>query len=534
VKFLLKSVLILLALYGILFAIGNAYLAHYHVSLMAAVCFPVGLIALQYLVSPWLIEFFLEIIWDDAGADLPARNREFIERLCAERGLKVPRIGVIYSGTPNAFSFGRVRRDARVVVTKGLMDVLSPDELNAVLAHELGHIEHYDFVVMTTAAIVPLALYQIYAFTNNISNTRALAWGSYFCYWITQYVVLLLNRTREYFADGYAAEVTRTPEALSSALVKIAYGLVRAEGEYRKSLEAGSTVNQGWEKRQHRIGGALALLGICNVRSGAALALSAASPEQAAAVMRWDLSNAWASIYEMSSTHPLTAFRVRALNRYAEAMQQSVQYPLPQASKTNWGWFRIEILIWVAPWVCLGFGLAAFLGNEHLKQALGALHLVHPAHLPPVALIAVGVTLFVRILYRYHGEFRDAQVEHLLEDTEVSEMRPRAVRLHGQIIGRGVPGAFWSPDLVLRDATGMIFLKYRQSIPFARLLFALTSADEYIGRNVEVEGWFRRGLIPYVEMSRFSDGESTKRAYSRYVQYLVVALAIVAGCVWIW
>ena len=77
-------------------------------------------------------------------------------------------------------------------------------------------------------------------------------------------------------------------------------------------------------------------------------------------------------------------------------------------------------------------------------------------------------------------------------------MRPRAVRLSGKIVGRGLPGAFWSPDLVLQDSTGIIFMLYRQSIPFARFLSAITDADECIGQQVEIEGWFRRGLRPYV------------------------------------
>jgi len=65
---------------------------------------------------------------DDNGSQLPARNREFIEKLCAERGLKVPRIGIIQSGTPNAFSFGRLRSDASVVVTSGLLEVLGTEK----------------------------------------------------------------------------------------------------------------------------------------------------------------------------------------------------------------------------------------------------------------------------------------------------------------------------------------------------------------------------------------------------------------------
>src|SRR6266545_614547 len=150
-RFLGRSLLILLALYGLVFAVGDAFLAREHVSLWIALAFPVVLVGLQYLIGPWLIEVLLSIRWDGQGAELPARNREFIERLCRERGLKVPRIGVIQSGTPNAFTFGHVPGNARVVVTTGLLEVLTPEETNSVLAHEIGHVEHWDFVVMTVA-----------------------------------------------------------------------------------------------------------------------------------------------------------------------------------------------------------------------------------------------------------------------------------------------------------------------------------------------------------------------------------------------
>ena len=113
------------------------------------------------------------------------------------------------------------------------------------------------------------------------------------------------------------------------------------------------------------------------------------------------------------------------------------------------------------------------------------------------------------------------------------QLRARAVVVEGEIVGRGVPGAFWSPDLVLRDDTGMHFILYRQTIPFARFLFAL-NADEFIGQRVTIEGWFRRGLRPYIEMSKLTTQEGkTSRAWSRWVQYLLAGVAITGGYFWL-
>lgn len=523
-KFLSRSLLLLLALYGLVFAIGDAFLAKADAPLWIAIAFAVACVGLQYLIGPWLIQLVLDIKWDERGDLLPARNREFLERLCRERGLRMPRIGVIESGTPNAFCFGHVPGNARVVVTTGLLEVLTPEEANAVLAHEMGHVEHWDFVVMTIAALAPLLLYQIYVFTRTNNNTRAVAYSAYLCYWVSQFIVLSLNRTREYHADHYSAQVTREPDALASALVKIAYGMVKADGEYQEAMQDKEARKAA--QRSHRIAGAVAVMGISNLRSGSSLALGGADANAAAAVMRWDLVNPWARLYELNSTHPLTALRVRALNEDAEAMRQEVKYPLPTDRSIRWGWFPVELLLWAAPWLG-GIALAMVLWEPEWFAARTGLAV---ATAKPLLFIFLGVAWILRTAFRYRGRFEDASVGSLLEDVEVSQMRPRAVRLKGEILGRGVPGAFWSPDLVLRDETGILFVLYRQSIPFARFLFAVTGAENYIGRQVEIEGWFRRGLTPYVEMARLTGGDgATHHSISRWVQYLLAAAAVAVG-----
>ena len=530
-RYLIRSILILLALYGLVFAIGAAYIAHAGAPLWVALAFPVVIVGVQYLLGPHLIEWLMDICWYDDGGGLPPANREFVERLCASRGLRVPRIGIIQSGTPNAFSFGRVRSDSRVVVTSGLLEVLTPEESNAVLAHEIGHIEHWDFAVMTLAALVPLLLYQFYVYTERISNVRVIAYTAYLCYLLSQFVVLLLNRTREYFADHYSAEVTRTPDALSSALVKIAYGMVRAEGEYQKAMAEGEKEEKSFWRRERRLGGALGLMGISNLHSGTALALSKANPTEAAAVMRWDLVNPWAKLYELNSTHPLTALRVRELNEQARQMHQAVQYPLPVAERRAARGFPLEVLVWAAPALAVAALWVTFLVPDWLT--FFGINL--PPNAKPLLLIFAGVAWMLRVAFRYRGEFQDAHVSSLLEDVEVSQMRPRAVRLKGEILGRGEPGAFWSPDLVLRDSTGIIFLLYRQSIPLMRFFFAMSEAEGYIGQEVVVEGWFRRGLSPYVEMSKLMGKDlRPHRAYSRWVQLILAAIAVAIGWLWMY
>src|ERR1700690_172856 len=531
------SAAVLLALYGLVFAAGNACLARLGAPIWAGIVFTFATAGIQYWYAPRIIEWLFDIHWDDDGRELPVRNQQFLRRLCAERGLKMPRIGVIHSNTPNAFTFGHWRADARIVVTTGLLSVLNSGEADAVLAHEAGHIEHWDFVVMTLAALAPLMLYQIYRCAlradnsgdsgnsarenNEKGNVALLAGIAYLCYLISEFLVLLLSRTREYFADQYSAKVTGAPNMLASALVKIAYGMVRADGEFRRARQ-GTYGQEGarldWERSNAR---ALALMGISNLRSGEALALGAGNPDGEGALMRWDLVNPWARLYELNSTHPLTALRIRALNREAEAMHQKPEFPLPVNQRRGWKTFPFEVILWAAPWLAACVFLVALLRGRAPVSLLSEL------------LVVTGVTWILRTWLQYCGAFRPTTLQALLADVAVSAMQPRAVRLEGTVIGFGVPGAFWCPDLVLQDETGMLFVLYRQSVPFARLFFAISKAESYIGRKVVIEGWFRRGLRPYIEMSTLA-GEDMRRhcAYSRWIQHGAALLLVASGLVW--
>lgn len=525
-----RSLLILIFLYALVFAIGDWYLLRRGAPPWVGILLAVAIVGVQYLVSPRMIEWLLGIRWDDAGGELPARNRQFLERLCTERRLKMPRIGIVDCPTPNAFSFGHVPGDARIAVTTGLLAALSNEETNAVLAHEMGHIEHWDFIVMTLAALAPLVLWHIYAFTRRSDKTENVAITAYICYWVSQFLILLLNRMREYMADHYAAEVTRDPGMLSSALLKISYGMIKADGDLAHAMQGASGKERAQFAEARHLAGAVAVMGISNLRSGTALALGALDPNHASALMRWDLVNPWARFYELNSTHPLTALRVRALNQESEALHQPVLYPLPAELKRDWRGFPLELLLWAAPWVS-GTVLLALLALRNRMMDWG---IQMPAALAPLLLLLTGVTWILRTWFRYCGKFETTTIRSLMSDVHVSQMRPRAVRLEGEILGFGVPGAFWSPDLVLRDDTGMIFVLYRQSIPFVRLIFALTNAGSYIGHKVTIEGWFRRGLRPYLEMARLAGADGrTHRAYARWVQHGLAGALIVLALAWL-
>jgi heat shock protein HtpX len=152
-----------------------------------------------------------------------------IERLCIQADLPKPRIAVADTHVPNAFACGRSQKSATVCATTGIMSVLSPSELEGVMAHELSHVKHRDVLIMTLAsffASIAAIILQFGFFfgggrdDDNPSFAIVLL-VSFVVYIVSFFLMLALSRYREFAADRGAAIITGRPSALSSALVKI-------------------------------------------------------------------------------------------------------------------------------------------------------------------------------------------------------------------------------------------------------------------------------------------------------------------------
>jgi heat shock protein HtpX len=156
-----------------------------------------------------------------------------IDRLCAQADMPKPRVGIADLAIPNAFATGRSPDRAVVCVTTGILGRLTPEELEAVLAHELSHVAHRDVLVMTlasSAGIVAGMLARGAQFgalgrsRNNggafVGVMAALAL-SLVVYAVSFFLVRLLSRYRELAADRAGAYLTLKPAALASALQKI-------------------------------------------------------------------------------------------------------------------------------------------------------------------------------------------------------------------------------------------------------------------------------------------------------------------------
>jgi heat shock protein HtpX len=151
-----------------------------------------------------------------------------IERLCIQADLPKPKIAVADTHVPNAFATGRSQKSATVCATTGIMNTLSPSELEGVMAHELAHVKHRDVLIMTIAsffASIAAVILQFGFFFGGDDDENPsiliVLLVSFVVYIVSFFLMLALSRYREFAADRGASIVTGRPSALSSALVKI-------------------------------------------------------------------------------------------------------------------------------------------------------------------------------------------------------------------------------------------------------------------------------------------------------------------------
>lgn len=168
-------------------------------------------------------------------AELP-QVYAMVRRLTMQMGMPEPGIYVIDSPQPNAFATGRSPKKAAVAVTTGILQTLDNNELEAVLGHELAHVQNRDILIGSIAAMIGAALSVVarmgFWFGGGDNRNNPLgAIGAILSIIIAPIVAMLIqfaiSRTREFQADKSGAEITGQPLQLASALAKISAGTSR-------------------------------------------------------------------------------------------------------------------------------------------------------------------------------------------------------------------------------------------------------------------------------------------------------------------
>ncbi|MFX0007430.1 MAG: zinc metalloprotease HtpX [Candidatus Hermodarchaeota archaeon] len=526
------------------------------------IAFTIGMVLLQYGISPLIINWLYRIDWipyEEFALQYP-HLAESLDKVVAYNGIRMPRLGIIHDLNPNAFTFGYSKNSARIVITDGILHYLNKKEQNAVFAHELGHVVHSDFILMTVVFAIPLLLLTVarWAYYASIFSGRrrsgdsdnastiaivliAVAVLSYISYYLSYLISLIVSRIREYYADEHSAEVLENPNALATGLVKIAYGLM-----------VDTNVLERKKSRVRALRGlgifdpsTAKTLGIISV--GTTQTLSMEAIQKAAA---WDLYNPWAKYFQMFSTHPLPAKRIMRLNMLCEIygikpeidFSDAKRLKEEQAGKTLWDQFLWDLLMKSLPtlvfivllgitivWLFEFFGfytiafMAPVFNNMWLVWAIG--------------FYVIGFMAILKTLYMYRGGFEDKTVLDLVTNVKVSPIRTVPAFLEGKIVGKGIPGYYFSEDMIFQDNTGIMYVDYRFGIGLADLIFSLRTVNRLIDQRVRIKGWYRRGPSPYIQVDTiWTESGRRIRNYARAFRYVWVVLEFILGiaCFYFW
>ncbi len=208
-------------LYGLFMITGT------DVSIMGMLAFSIVLLGIQWYIGPTIVR------WTSGAKEIALQQapelHATVERIAKKSGVPKPKLYLVNSQIPNAFAFGRGKNDAGIAVHAGLLQKLNKKEVEAVIAHEMGHIKHNDVIIMTIASVIPVLLYYITIMILSKDDDRpnpVTAWiGGIAVQFLGQLMILWLSRQREYYADAHSARIMGEPMPLASALTKITYNI---------------------------------------------------------------------------------------------------------------------------------------------------------------------------------------------------------------------------------------------------------------------------------------------------------------------
>jgi heat shock protein HtpX len=211
---------------------------------------------LPFLIVVVAVMAFIQYFFSDRLVLMTTRARvlqpdeypelqNIVEKCATEAGIPKPRVAIMQSPVPNAFATGRSPSHAVVAVTDSIMRILTPRELEAVIAHEITHVRNRDVLALTIAsfmAMVAAIVMNNFLFASLFGRRDGGSWiiaglVAVVVYFVAQLLIMALSRYREFAADRGSAYITGSPRDLMSALQKISGRMDAVPPQYKESVE---------------------------------------------------------------------------------------------------------------------------------------------------------------------------------------------------------------------------------------------------------------------------------------------------------
>lgn len=484
---------------------------------------------LAIAVSPWLLDWLLSEYYGQrqlAKEVLTSRSREamrVLQRTCQQRGLPLPQLRILPLTAPIALTYGNLARNARIVVSQGLLDQLADDEIAVIYAAQLGQIVHRDFVVMSLVLLLTLPVYQIYQQFSRWGDkipqkiwrwpytvVASLAYGVW-C--VLTGTALWLSKLRLYYSDRLAAEITGNPNALTRALLKIAIGIAH---EITKQEQT------PWQLES------LNLLAPIGYQQSISLG-SVAGHVSFESILMWDSFNPYRHWFTLNNTHPLIGDRIQRLSQIARHWHLNPELHL--INEQGFQGKRQTFLLQIAPWLGVPLGLL-FAGLIWLTwQTAYNIKLLNLQWLYEDGNFVVGCLLIgfsIGMVIRMNAMFPNIQPTTVFTDDRLPNLiaNPSAIPIDsinvcliGKLLGRQGVGNALAQDLIFQSPIGLVKLHH---VPW---LGQSINPQDWIGRQVIVTGWFRRGATPWIDIQTIQTQSGTTLNSAHPIWSTILAVA---------
>ncbi len=469
-------------------------------------------------LSPWILDALLEQqngLQPLSLARLEHHSPEasrLLKRLCNQRRLALPTLGLLPTSTPVALTYGFIPSKARIVVSQGLLQTLDEDEIAALYAHELGHIVNWDFAILSLVAVVTQIPYFLYWQLSEWGDRQssfflqgivaAVSTLFYGLYRLLRWPGLWLARVRIYYSDRFSAEATGNPNGLTRSCLK----LTLATAQDLQSRGQTDPLLEGFDL--------LAPVGYRSAFVGSAFPYSANSAEDSTSLTallernRHSFYQRWLAV---NHPHPPLGHRLHLLSQYARHWRldseldwpTSKPSPFPLQSLLLQGapYFGIPIGLAVALCLWLIGGLAGLLNWTALDWLWG-----DRAILMGCLLIGCSLGTLMRINPFFPDIRRDVTqinplLPDLLADSRGLPVESQPVQMQGKLLGRRSLSNSVCQDLLLQTQTGLIKLHYASPLgAIGNLMVQPKHPRQLISTNVTVKGWFRQGVTPWIDV----------------------------------
>jgi Zn-dependent protease with chaperone function len=456
------------------------------------------------VVSPWLLDWLLANFYGQRHLPkdtLNMHSRESVrvlQRYCQQRGWQLPKLSVLPIAAPMALTYGNHPRNARIVVSQGLLEQLADDEIATIYAGQLGHITHWDVVVMSLVLVVTLPLYRLYQLVSEwgdrISNRFLRSLVSiitsfiYGIWCLLSGTALWLSRLRVYYSDRLASETTGNPNGVVRALLKIAIGVARDVEKQEQT---------SWQLES------LNLLTPMSYQQSLSLGSIAGHISFDSFVM-WDYLNPHRHWFTINNSHPLIGDRIEHLCKIARHWhlpnEVHVESQKPLKVKTQ------SFLLQIAPWlgIILGFLFAGLIGLLwHIAYTVKLLNLkwIYDdwSYITGCLLIGFSIGTVIR-MNPFFPDIKTASVQtderlpSLLANPTALPIDSIKVCLVGKLLGRQGISNSLAQDLILQSNIGLVKLHH------VSWLGQTVNPQDLIGRQITITGWFRRGATPWIDI----------------------------------